>query len=103
LDDEENTALKTEITQAVKKNPSMKEVYAEKSVSFFSFDSPDFQVAVFKQIWHTALDLVPDQIKLNEKDKNPFIARQIQGCKEAIQIVLNSILSFHESLRVGKF
>ncbi len=52
--------------------------------------------------WHACLDQVPKQIQLREDDRARFEERLIRECNEAIRVVLDSISSLLESLRLGK-
>ncbi|MBS0645625.1 MAG: hypothetical protein JSR97_03420 [Verrucomicrobia bacterium] len=99
-DDVENTRLKARIAHDMQTNPMKRAEYITKSVSFFSFDDPDFHPLNFKiQHWHPALNRVAEHLELKEQDKAPFATRLVTEARAGVQVVLDSITSFLEALK----
>ena len=102
--DEEDTQLRRAVVNDVLAPPTDQErsekieLYANKSISFFSFDDPKFSIPAFKKQWHDNLDQIPIKLQLDANGKKIFGNRMVEECCHAIQTLLDSIASFEKNL-----
>lgn len=97
-DVEELSQLKLDILEELVAHPENKELYADRSVSFFCLDSVQMDLSLFKKVWRNTLNETVEMLPITELERGKFKMRMGQECVATIRIVLDSISSMLEYL-----